>query len=90
MKQIIKTIGSGIVLGAVAFFIPFIFKFIFAIIIIGFVLKMIFKGPRNQHYFAKRFDGFNNNYSPIIPIDNQWYKPAVQGNHPTQNININF
>lgn len=89
MKQILKTIGFGIVLGAVAFFIPFIFKFIFAVIIIGFVFKMIFRGGRRRH-FASRFEGFGNNYSPIVPIDNQWYKPTVQGDGPVHNVNINY
>lgn len=89
MKQILKSIGFGIVLGAVAFFIPFIFKFILAVMIIGFVFRMIFRGGRRRH-FANRFEGFGNNYSSIVPIDNQWYKPTIQGNGPIQNINVNY
>jgi len=89
MKQILKSIGFGIVLGAVAFFIPIIFKFIFAVMIIGFMFRMIFRGSRRRH-FANRFEGFGNNYSPIVPIDNQWYKPTVQGNGQVQNINVNY
>jgi hypothetical protein len=89
MKQIIKSIGFGIVLGAVAFFIPFIFKFIFALMIIGVVSRMILRGRRRRH-FVNRFEGFGNYYAPIVPIDNQWYKPSVQGNGPIQNINVNY
>ncbi|RZL38029.1 MAG: hypothetical protein EOO96_03775 [Pedobacter sp.] len=89
MKQILKTIGFGIVLGTVAFFIPFIFKFILASMIIGFVFRVIFRSGRRRR-FAHRFEGFAQNYSPIVPIDNQWYKPAVQQVGPTQNINISY
>lgn len=89
MKQILKSIGFGIVLGAVAFFIPFLFKFIFAVMIIGFLFKMMFKGRRHRH-FANKFEGFGNHYAPIVPIDNQWYKPSVRDNGPVQNINVNY
>lgn len=89
MKQILKTIGFGIVLGAVAFFIPFIFKFIFAVIIIGFVFRMIFRGGRRRQ-FGRGFEGFANNYPQIVPIDNQWYKTSVQRNSPLHNINVNY
>ncbi|RDC56856.1 hypothetical protein DU508_06545 [Pedobacter chinensis] len=89
MKQILKTITFGIILGATAFFIPFIFKFILALMIIGFVFKMILGGGRRRH-FANRFEGFDHNYSPIVPIDNQWYKPTVQGNGSVNQININY
>lgn len=89
MKQLLKSIGFGIALGAVAFFIPFIFKFIFAVMIIGFVFKMIFRGRRHRH-FADKLEGFGNYYAPIVPVDNQWYKPSVQGNGPVQNINVNY
>jgi len=89
MKQILKSIGFGILLGAVAFFIPFIFKFIFAVLIIGFVFKMIFRARRHRH-FANKFEGFGNHYALIVPIDNQWYKPSVQGNGLVQNINVNY
>jgi len=88
MKQILKTIAFGIVLGASAFFIPFIFKFILALIIIGFVFKMIFRGGRR--HFANRFERFDYDYSPIVPIDNQWYKPTVQGNGSVNQIHINY
>ncbi|MFC4211660.1 hypothetical protein ACFOWA_10735 [Pedobacter lithocola] len=89
MKQILKTIGFGIVLGATAFFIPFIFKFIFAVMVIGFVFKMISRGKKRKH-FTSRFESYSNYYSPVVPIDNQWYKPAVQGNGFVQNINVNY
>ncbi|WP_426326971.1 hypothetical protein [Pedobacter sp. R-06] len=88
MKKILKTIGFGIVLGAVAFFIPFVFKFILAIALIGFMFR-IFIG-RRHHYFHNRFNGFENHYNPIVPIDNQWYRPTVQGNGTVNNINVNY
>ncbi|MDQ0636610.1 hypothetical protein QF042_000175 [Pedobacter sp. W3I1] len=88
MKKILKTIGFGIVLGAVAFFIPFVFKFIFAIMLIGLMFR-IFIG-RRHHYFHNRFNGFENYYNPIVPIDNQWYRPTVQGNGTVNNINVNY
>lgn len=89
MKHLLKAIGFGIVLGATAFFIPFIFKFIFAVLIILLVFKMVFRGRRHRH-FTQRFERFDNYYSPIVPIDNQWYKPTIQGNGPVQNINVNY
>ena len=88
MKKILKTIGFGIVLGAVAFFIPFVFKLILAIMLIGLMLR-IFIG-RRHHYFHNRFNGFESNYNPIVPIDNQWYRPTVQGNGTVNNINVNY
>ena len=88
MKQIFKAIAFGILLGAAVFFVPFIFKFILGLMVIGLFLKMIF-GRRRRH-FANRFQEFNSNYSPIVPIDNQWYKPTIQGNGPTNHININY
>ncbi|WP_293784948.1 hypothetical protein [uncultured Pedobacter sp.] len=87
MKKILKTIGFGMVLGAIAFFIPFVFKFILAIAVIGLMFR-IFSG-RRRHYFYNRFNGFGNHYSPIVPIDNQWYRPAIQGSGTVNYININ-
>jgi len=87
MKKILKTIGFGMLLGAVAFFIPFVFKFILAIMLIGLMFR-VFTG-RRRHYFHNRFNGFENHYSPIVPIDNQWYRPNVQGNGTVNLINVN-
>ncbi|MDQ1140960.1 hypothetical protein [Pedobacter agri] len=88
MKQILKTIAFGIVLGTAVFFVPFIFKFILALMVIGFTFGMIFTGRRR--HFVNRFERFDSNYSPIVPIDNQWYKPSVQSNGQINNININY
>jgi hypothetical protein len=88
MKKILKTIGFGIVLGAIAFFIPFVFKFIFAIMLIGLMFRAF--ASRRRHYIHSRYNGFENNYSPVVPIDNQWYKPALQGNGTVNNINVNY
>ncbi|WP_412466849.1 hypothetical protein [Pedobacter sp. KLB.chiD] len=87
MMKILKTIGFGILLGAVAFLIPFVFKFILAIMLIGLMFR-IFTG-RRRHYFHNRFKGFENHYSPIVPIDNQWYRPVIQGSGTVNHININ-
>jgi len=88
MRKILKTIGFGIVLGAAAFFIPFVFKFILAAMLLGLVLRaFVF---RKRHHFHNRFNGFENHYNPIVPIDNQWYRPTVQGNGAVNNININY
>jgi hypothetical protein len=88
MKKILKTIGFGIVIGAAAFFIPFVVKFIFAVMLIGLMFR-VFIGRR--HYrFHNRFNGFENHYNPIVPIDNQWYRPTVQGNGTVNNINVNY
>lgn len=90
MKKILKAIGFGIALGATAFFIPFIFKFMLVAIIVGMFFRM-FAHNRRRH-FAYRFDGHyaNNPYNQIIPIDGQWYKPNVQSNGLENNININY
>ncbi|MGM9476656.1 hypothetical protein ACS5PU_09495 [Pedobacter sp. GSP4] len=88
MKKILKAIGFGIVLGATAFFIPFVFKFIFAAILIGLIFRAFI--GRKRRYFHSRFNRFENNYSPIVPIDNQWYRPTVQGNGTVNHININY
>jgi len=88
MKKILKTIGFGIVLGAAAFFIPFVFKFIFALMLIGLMFR-VFIG-RKYHRFHNRFNGFGHHYNPIVPIDNQWYRPNVQGNGTVNNINVNY
>lgn len=87
MKKILKTIGFGMVLGTVAFFIPFVFKFILAIILIGLMFRTF--ASRRRHYFHSRYNGFENHYSPIVPIDNQWYRPNVQGNGIVNHINVN-
>lgn len=57
--------------------------------IIGFMFRMIFRAGRRRH-FAARFEDFGHNHSPIVPIDNQWYKPTVQDNGIFQNINVNY
>ncbi|QNN41878.1 hypothetical protein [Pedobacter roseus] len=88
MKKILKAIGFGIVLGAAAFFIPFVFKFILAFVLIGFMFR-VFAG-RRRHYFHNRYNGFENHFNPIVPIDNQWYKPNVQSNGTVNNINVNY
>jgi len=88
MKKILKTIGFGIVLGAAAFFIPFVFKFILAFVLIGLIFRAF--ASRRRHYFHSRYNGFENNYSPIVPIDNQWYRPTLEGNETVNNINVNY
>ncbi|KQM78303.1 hypothetical protein ASE74_14815 [Pedobacter sp. Leaf216] len=88
MKKILKTIGFGIVIGAAAFFIPFVFKFIFAAMLIGLIFRVII--GRRRHHFHHRFNGFEQYYNPIVPIDNQWYRPNVQGNGTVNNINVNY
>ena len=90
MKKILKAIGFGIVLGATAFFIPFIFKFILIAMVIGMVFRM-FAHSKRRH-FAQRFDAYyaNSNYNQIIPIDGQWYKQADQNNGVENNINVNY
>ncbi|RZL22820.1 MAG: hypothetical protein EOO96_23785 [Pedobacter sp.] len=85
----LKSIGFGIVLGAAAFFIPFLFKFIFAVLLIGLVFRLIFK-RRIYRHFTNKYERFGHYYSPIVPIDNQWYKPAIQGNGTVHNVNINY
>lgn len=88
MKKILKAIGFGIVLGATMFFVPFIFKFILIAMVIGMVARMF--AYRKRRHFMERFSNFENNYSTIVPIDNQWYKSTVQGNGMVQNINVNY
>lgn len=88
MKKILKAIGFGIVLGATAFFIPFIFKFILIAMVIGMVFR-IFVYRKHRH-FIERFNEFESHYSNVVPIDNQWYRPTIQGNGSVQNININY
>ncbi|WP_231425566.1 hypothetical protein [Pedobacter sp. Leaf250] len=88
MKQIIKAIAFGILLGATVFFVPFIFKFILGLMVIGLFFKLAFS--RRRRRFINRFEGFDHHYSPIVPIDNQWYKPTIQGNGPVNHININY
>ncbi len=88
MKKILKAIGFGIVLGAAAFFIPFVFKFILAFVLIGFMFRAF--AFRRRHYFHNRYNGFENHFNPIVPIDNQWYKPTVQSNGTVNNINVNY
>ncbi len=87
MKKILKTIGFGMVLGAIAFFIPFVFKFILAIAVIGLMFRIFSGKPR--HYFYNRYNDFENHYNSIVPINNQWYRPNVQGNGIVNHININ-
>jgi len=88
MKKILKAIGFGIVLGATMFFVPFIFKFILIAMVIGMVARML--AYRKRRHFMERFNHFENNYSTIVPIDNQWYKSTVQANGLVQNINVNY
>ncbi|MFC3561447.1 hypothetical protein [Pedobacter jamesrossensis] len=90
MKKILKATGFGIVLGATAFFIPFIFKFILIAMVIGMVFRM-FAHSKRRH-FMHRFEMYqnNNHFSQITPIDNQWYTPTVERNSPVQNINVNY
>lgn len=88
MKKILKAIGFGIVLGTAAFFIPFIFKFILIAMVIGMVIRVF--AHRKRRHFMWQFKGFENHYSNIVPIDNQWYKPTIQGNGQAQNINVNY
>ena len=85
MKKILKTIGFGIVLGTAAFFIPFAFKFILAVMLLGLILRAF--AFRRRHHFHNRFE---QHYNPIVPIDNQWYRPTVQGNGIENNINVNY
>ncbi|MCZ4243081.1 hypothetical protein [Pedobacter punctiformis] len=88
MKKILKAIGFGIVLGAVIFFIPFVFKFILIAAVIGLTIKMVFRSRRR--YFATQFEGYYpNNFQRITPIDGQWYKPEIQGSGITSNVNVN-
>jgi len=88
MKQIFKTIAFGIALGATLFFVPIIFKFILSVIVVGLFFKMVF--GRRRRRFTDGFTPFNPQYSPIVPIDNQWYKPNIHGNGPVNHININY
>lgn len=88
MKKILKAIGFGMILGAAAFFIPFVFKFILAAVLIGFIFRA-FAG-RRRYYFHSRYNGFENHFNPIVPIDNQWYRPTVQSNGTVNNINVNY
>ena len=88
MKKILKAIGFGIILGAAMFFVPFIFKFILIVMIIGMIFRM-FANNRRRH-FAQRFEEYSNNFGQIIPIDGQWYKPNVKQNGVENNININY
>lgn len=41
MKQIIKTIAFGMLLGSAIFLVPFLFKFILVMMVIGLFFKMI-------------------------------------------------
>lgn len=88
MKQILKTIAFGIVLGTAVFFMPFVFRFILAVMVIGFMFRMIFGHRRRR--FINRFEQFSSNYVPVVPIDNQWYRPAVQSNGQVNHVNINY
>ncbi|MGN7987225.1 hypothetical protein ACTJKC_07795 [Pedobacter sp. 22226] len=88
MKKILKAIGFGMIFGAAAFFIPYVFKFILAAVLIGFIFRA-FAG-RRRYYFHSRYNGFENHFNPIVPIDNQWYRPTVQSNGTVNNINVNY
>jgi len=86
MKKILKTIAFGIALGASVFFVPFIFKLMLAIMLIGFMLKMVFE--RKHRRFANRFDTFHQYNAAIVPIDNQWHRPTIQGNGLVNHVNV--
>lgn len=88
MKKILKAIGFGIVLGAAVFFVPFIFKFILIVMLIGMVFRMF--AYKRRRYFNQRFGGYYpHHFEPITPIDGQWYRPDIQGNGITNSINVN-
>jgi hypothetical protein len=89
MEKIFRSIGFGIVLGAVLFFAPGVFAFVLTAMIIGITLILIFKGHKRRH-FMHRFHHYRNHYQQVVPIDNQWYRPAVQGNGPVKDINVNY
>ena len=89
MKQILKAIGFGIILGTAAFFIPFIFKFIFTLMVVALVFKMMF-GARKRRRFERWNGKFNDSFAPIVPIDNQWYKATIDRKSSVQEININY
>ena len=88
MKKILKAIGFGIVLGATMFFVPFIFKFILIAMVIGMVARLF--AYRKRRHFMERFAEFEPQFSGVVPIDNQWYKPTIQGDGLVQNINVNY
>lgn len=73
MKQIIKTIAFGMLLGSAIFLVPFLFKFILVMMVIGLFFKMII-GQRRRH-FVNRFEMQHFNYAHVVPIDNQWHQP---------------
>lgn len=89
MKKILKTIAFGMILGTALFFVPFIFKFLLVVMVIGLMFKLISGGRRRRH-FMNRFEEFGYHPAQVIPIDNQWYKPTIQGNGPVNYININY
>ncbi|SEQ82101.1 hypothetical protein [Pedobacter rhizosphaerae] len=88
MIKILRAIGFGIVLGATLFFVPFVFKFILIALFIGLIFKMYFKAKRRHfmQYYRQDFGFYNE---PIVPIDNSWYRPNIQGNGKITQININ-
>ena len=88
MYKIFRTIGLGIALGAALFFVPGIFTFVLAAMVFGIALILIFRSKRRRR-FMHRFADFDYRDQQIIPIDNQWYRPAVSGNSPGRDININ-
>lgn len=87
MIKILRAIGFGVVLGTTLFFIPFVFKFILFALIIGLIFKMYFKAKR-RHFIHYHYQGFGASHEPIVPIDNQWYHPNIQGNGSVNQINI--
>lgn len=88
MKKIFKAIGFGIALGAALFFIPFVVKFLFGMLLIVGVIKLIFGRRRRQRFGSTQMDMGYQNFNSIVAIDNQWYRQDLSFNGLTNQIDI--
>jgi len=79
MKNLLKAIGAGLALGLALFVVPFVGRLLLFVVLLRVAFRLLSGGQRRG---TGRFGGRSRaDFGPFLgeplPIDNQWYRPAV-------------
>lgn len=96
MRFLFRSIAAGLLIGTVLFFVPFLFGFVFFVILAFFIVRLV-AGPRrysrrwgpgyyDRSYFANSYSDYYEN--DIVPIDGGRYHSPINRQAPEQHFPV--
>ncbi len=86
MKNILRAIGGGLAIGGALFLAPFLGRIILFVLLLRLAFRLL--GGRRNRWGRGRGQGVAAFFGAPVPIDNQWYRPAIVAGGPASSVPV--